>query len=1397
MYQPEAAYRNLRELARRSGQGEFGFYEALDFTAARIPEGKSVVVVRAYMAHHQGMSLVALDNVLQGRVMQARFHAEPRITAADLLLQERGIRFVEAPELVEADVPVSQGLDEHTEVSRTVVGHNSPTPLMHLLSNRTYSVMVTDSGGGYSSCRSRAVTRWREDATQDCWGSFIYLYDMEYEKHWSAGFQPTAVVPDEYRVHFNEESVIIARRDGLLRTTLAVVVATGDDGELRRVTLHNDSSRPRSVEVTSFAEIVLAPQLADVAHPGFSNLFIQTEFIAQSGALLATRRPRSDREAPVWAMHVIAGSGDTPANLQYETDRRQFLGRGNSARNPQVMQDARPLSNTAGNVLDPVFSLRTRVVVPAKGNVSVTFATFMATSRDHALELVEKYRTPAFFEHVSEAAWTFARAELYYLQSSLSEAMLFQALASHLLVATPQLRAGAATGENTLDVTHLWRFSISGDRPILLIRCHGQDDMGFIQQCLRAQEYLRMKRLVIDVVILNERRHSYIQDLQLAIERIARAFTSQSVEGEDRGGIYPLAITAMSEAERTLLLTMARVVLEPSLGGLAELLHRPPATRSAEAVQPEPYSSEPTRAVPLAKAASQLEFFNGWGGFAAGGREYNMSVTRPTPMPWSNVLANEDFGSLVTERGSMCTWSLNSRENQLTAWSNDAVCDPSGEAFYLLEEGELWSATSQPIRREGAQCDVVHGQGYSRFDGSFREVGTTLTVFVTAEDPVKVCRLNITNHAAQARRVTVMSYVEWALGATRSGPTHTVITRIDPDTGAQFASNPALVDFGNRIAFCDLGGRQEYSTDSRHEFLGRNGSMAAPGGARSFAGWVEHSGKGQDPCCAFAVTLDLAPGAAQELVLVLGQAADAASARLLVRKYRALDIGLAFAAVEKRWDEMLGAIQIRTPDRALDLLFNRWLLYQTAACRMWGRAAFYQAGGAFGFRDQLQDSMALTLCAPAQVRAHLLRCAARQFVEGDVQHWWHQPSGRGVRTHFSDDRVWLPFTAHHYISTTGDAAVLDEVIPFIEGPALPLDREDAHYVPEISGTRASLYEHCARALDVSLKLGVHALPLMGGGDWNDGMNRVGHEGRGESVWLAWFLITTLRQFQPIAAARGDADRARRWQQASDGLTRACDAAWDGDWYRRAYFDDGTPLGSALNTECRIDSLAQSWAVLSGAADPARARIAMASLQEHLVRRDEGLVLLFEPPFEVAPMDPGYIKGYLPGLRENGGQFTHAAIWVLMAQAMLKDHRGVAELLGMLNPVRRSASPEDAQKYRVEPYVMASDVYSGGELSQRGGWTWYTGAAGWFYRAILEYVLGLRIKTDTLQIVPCVPPAWDSFEVSIRLPGIDYLVQMQRSGSGEAALLFDGAGMAGDTVPLVRDGQRHTVVLVLE
>ncbi len=1397
-YRPVEAAANLRALASAGGRGEYGYYESMDYTTGRVPEGKTVAVVRAYMAHHQGMSLVSLDNVLQKSAMRVRFHAEPAITAADLLLQERSIRFVEAPALIEEEEPQTHELADAPEVARTVEGFSSPSPVTHLLSNRRYTVMLTDSGGGYSSWRGRAVTRWREDATRDCWGTFIYLYDVDERRLWSSGFQPTAAVPDDYRVHFNEESGCIVRRDRGIRTTTTVVVAPEDDGELRRVTLRNDGIRPRNIELTSYAEVVLAPQRADIAHPGFSNLFVQTEFVPESGALLAMRRPRSEREKPLWAVHVIATpTGAAP--LQYETDRYRFIGRGNGNRSPQALQDGQVLSNTTGNVLDPIFSLRTRVTVPPRSSVSVAFASFVAESREQALALAVKYRTQGLFDHVVESAWTFARADLHYLRSSLGEATLFQSLAAHLILSTRQLRAAAGPRDrNTLDVTHLWRYSISGDRPILVIRCHSHDDIPFVEQVLRAQEYLRIKQLVIDGVVLNERRHSYMQDLQQAIERTARAFAVQVAEGEDRGGIFTLTFDGMGVAERALLLALARVVMNPAQGSLQEQLSRPAIKRLPANVLPRESRMVPTQYVAAPAASDRLEFFNGWGGFAGDTGEYRIRLAGVgnTPAPWSNVLANEQFGALVTERGSMCTWSMNSRENQLTPWSNDAVSDPSGECLYLVaDDGECWSPAPQPVRRAEAKYEIAHGQGYSRFNTSFREFDSELTVFVAAADPVKVCRLRVTNNGVASRGVTVVSYVEWALGASRTPASHDVQTHLDTATGAQFAANPALIDFGTRVAFCDLGGRQQYYTDSRKDFLGRNGDTAAPVGLRDFAEWSSGGEPGLDPCCAFTVSVELAPGETEEFTLVLGQAADAEGARQLVGKYRDTSAATALQAVQSRWNALLDTVQIRTPDRALDLLFNRWLPYQTIACRLWGRTAFYQSGGAYGFRDQLQDGMAMNLQLPAEARAHLLRAASRQFVEGDVQHWWHPPSGRGVRTHFSDDRLWLPYAVQRYIEVTGEIAVLDEAVPFIDGPELPLEREDAHYQPGIAEFSGTLYEHCARALDRSLATGAHGLPLIGGGDWNDGMNRVGHAGRGESVWLAWFLIDQLQRFAPLAEARGDHAHAERWRAHATALAQACETeAWDGDWYRRAFFDDGTPLGSATNTECRIDSLAQSWAVLSGAADPARARASMDEVWKQLVHPEQGLVLVFTPPFDKAPTDPGYIKGYLPGLRENGGQYTHAAIWVLIAEAMLGNEERVAGLLEMLNPVNRSATQASTRIYRVEPYVLAADIYSGTGIAQRGGWTWYTGAAGWMYRAVLEYVLGITASAESLRITPCVPPEWADFEVNLRLPGADYVVRMRRRES--RALLLDGEAVAGDAVPIRRDGARHIVEIHL-
>ena len=1405
MYLPHAAVENFDRLEKQGALGRFGFYEALDFTPTRLAEGQRVAIVRCYMAHHQGMSLVAFANVVHDGAMRHRFHRAALILAADLLLQER------IPLGADTDsLPILLDLSEVKEsVQPPIRRVPSPTsfiPSTRLLSNGRYVVMITAAGSGYSQWKNLAVTRWREDVTRDAWGSYIYLRDIANGQVWSAGYQPTAVPPDEYEVVFAEDRVRITRTDGSIVSTLEIVVSPEDDAEIRRLSLVNNGLHAREIEITSYAEVVLAPLPADIAHPAFSNLFVKTEYLPQARALVAGRRQRSPGDSDIWAAHILADDR-VDDGLQYETDRSRFIGRGQTLREPIAVMDGRPLTNTVGSVLDPIFSLRTRIRIAAGATHHVTFTTLVAASRQEVAELADKYRNVATFERVSAMAWTHAHVQLYHLRTKPDEAQLFQYLANRLLYADPSLRpSGKLMQTNTLNVTGLWRYGISGDRPVVLLRVTEFEDRALVEQLLRAHEYWRIKGLAVDLVILNEKEPSYVEDLQTLLEGMVRenqAFSTHLEQG-NHGAIFVMRADQLSPEGRQLLQTAARAVLVSSRGTLAEQLLR--RLRPASAfVKVKPKHKPASAAYPLPLAPPPLEFFNGLGGFSDDGREYVIVLDKGqwTPAPWINVIANAEFGFMVSELGSGCTWSGNSRENLLTPWSNDPVSDPPGEMFYLRDDetGALWSPTVLPIRVDHAGYVIRHGQGYSRFEHASHGIHSELLQFVSPDDPIKISSLTLTNVSGRSRRLTITAYVEWVLGASRSVTASHIITELDPETGALFAYNPWDAEFGQRIAFADLAGRQSGCTGDRAEFIGRNGSLDAPACLLGSNTLKNRVGAGLDPCAALQTVVELAPNGRTEIIFLLGQGNDRAQAGELVQCYRATETATALANVKQSWEQVLAKIQVKTPDRELDILLNGWLLYQTLGCRLWARAAFYQVGGAFGFRDQLQDSMALAVTRPDLTRAHLLRAAARQFSEGDVQHWWHPPTGRGVRTRFSDDRVWLPYAVLRYIKVTGDTDILAEPLPFQEGAALMPEQDDAYYQPTQSLQQASLFEHCARALDLSLETGSHGLPLMGSGDWNDGMNRVGNQGKGESVWLAWFLIATLDEFAPLAAVRGEVQRATSWHEHAAQLKTAVETeAWDGAWYRRAYFDDGSPLGSATNAECRIDSIAQSWGVISGAAGIEHAHRAMQSVREYLVRDGDDLVLLFTPPFDKTERDPGYIKSYPPGIRENGGQYTHAAIWSVIAYAMLGEGDQAMELLRMLNPIKRTSTRTGVYAYKVEPYVLAADIYAEPPHVRRGGWTWYTGAAGWFYRAGLESILGLQIRADQLVFAPCIPKAWRSYTIFYQHGTSRYDITVENPNGvahGIATIELDGECLLNaNGITLQDDGRPHKVKVVL-
>jgi cyclic beta-1,2-glucan synthetase len=1408
MVDASAAAANLARLAANGAFGRYGPYEAVDYTRERLPESINYAVIRAYFAHHQGMSLIAITNVLCDGVFRRRFYGEAMVRAAELLLEERppqhGFTFsrtvADRPPRIQLPAAVAP-------IGRRLRSPHTASPVTQVLSNGTYAVMASAAGGGYSKWERLAVTRWRPDATLDAAGTFIFLRDRTTDAVWSATYQPTAVEPDEFEARFSEDSILFERRDGTLATALEIVVSPEDNTELRRLVIENHGDEAHEIEVTSYAEVVLTELAADIAHPAFANLFVETEYAPQFRALLAARRARSSTDQGAWLAHLLARTPAALGTLQYETDRARFLGREGSLRAPRAVCGGGPLSNTVGPVLDPIVSLRVRLSIPAGERSELVFVTTVARTRAEVLAAADKYQEPAVFERVSSSAWTQAQVLLRHLDIDVNETRQFQELAAQCLYPDPAARASGEFGiRNRLPTSALWRFGISGDLPIVVVSIADLSQKAFAWQMLRAHEYWRAKRLAIDLVFLNERGASYLQDVEAFLQDLIRArqATAGHETHEPQGGVAVVRADLATPQERLLLLATARVVLDPERGSLVDQVRRVRAQAYAPAppVHPAQIAADaPQRRSTY--AGPPLQLFNGTGGFSADGREYVVIQAdgERTPAPWVNVIANESFGTVVSASGSAFSWAQNSREHQLTPWSNDPVTDASGEACYVRddESGRIWSPAPLPIRVPGVEYVTRHGQGYTKFESTCNGIATEWLQLVAPADPLKVLRLALTNRTRVRKRLSVTHYFEWVLGSARAQTASELVTEWDETARALFARNPLSAEFNQRIAFAALARELTSYTGDRREFLGRHGDRTQPAALRKGAGLSPRVGAALDPCAALQTEIALAPGERVEVVALLGEANDREEARDLIERYRTLSVDEVLTAVRDRWNDLLDTLTVKTPDRALDLMLNRWLLYQTVSCRLWGRSAFYQSGGAFGFRDQLQDAMALALTHPSFLESQCLAAAAHQFEEGDVQHWWHPPRSRGVRTRCSDDLLWLPFATAHYIETIGDETILASEVPFLRGPPLAPEASDAYFEPEVSPVSASLYEHCARALDARLSVGRHGLPLIGSGDWNDGMNEVGEKGEGESVWLAWFLYANLVRFAPFAEQRGESTRAQRWRAHADSLRAAVEEhGWDGAWYRRAFFDDGTPLGTAQADECRIDSIAQSWSVISGAADPERARRAMQSMAEYLIRAGDELALLLTPPFNRAEPDPGYIRGYVPGVRENGGQYSHAAAWCAIAYALLGESERAVEILAMINPIQRARTRSGVASYRVEPYVTAADIYSESPHVRRGGWTWYTGSAGWLYRAAVEWVLGIKKRGTRLIVQPCLPRDWPGFEAVLKFGDARYEIVV-RNGTGPRKMALDGRVSEDPHTPieLIDDGSSHRVTISFE
>ena len=1411
MVAPNAAASNFEAIAAIGGCGAYGFYEAIDFTPARIASSERCEVIKAYMAHHQGMTIAALANTVLDNTIAHRFHAAPMVQAAELLLQERAPRLV--PRAVQRAALI-KARSEEDDLSlaggRRISVRKGPTPDCHVLANGRLSVLMTAAGSGYTRWNGLAVTRWQGDPALDNLGSFIYLRDVHSGAMWSAGHQPVGVEAAFSEAAFTEDRVQLTRTDAKLKTVLDVIVSSEDDATCRRVSISNLGKKVRTIEVTSYEELVLAPLDADAAHPAFSKLFVETAYDEDAGAVLATRRRRGPLDPHIHAATFIASDGGPSVKFEYETDRAKFIGRGRTLASPISIINGRPLEGNVGAVLDPVFALRRRVTIPPGVTVRVTFWTVVAASHESIVPLIAKYKDGATFARSATLAWTHGLVELRHLGIDADDAMLFQQLAGALAYSSPALRASEQVLQSgALGFSALWPAEISGDLPIVLVRIEDVEDLSLVRQMLHAYEYWRSKGIEADLVILNEHGASYQQELQTALETLCQSVPSRHrlTRDNSKGAVFLLRSDLIQPATLSALPAAARAVFRARRGSLAEQIVRLTA-RASVSISPPPRPA-PVEVSARRVDTSDLEFFNGYGGFRRDGREYVIVLDggQTTPAPWINVIANATFGFQVGADGGGYTWCTNSRERQLTPWSNDPVINRPGEVFYVRDEdtGELWSPTASPIRDHANPYIIAHGQGYTRFEHISRGIELVLEQFVAGDDPVKISRLTLRNVSGRARRLSVTSYAEWVLGSSRRATAAQISTEYDSKDHAIYARNPWHHFFPERVAFACLSGEIVEWTADRGGFIGHNGTLDNPSGLAPGITMQSTAGTGYDACAVLQTRLRLPSSGVTEVVALLGDASNKDEAQRLVAKYSGIDAGAALGATVAKWDQFLGAIQVKTPDRALDILMNHWLPYQTLSCRLWGRAGLYQAGGAFGFRDQLQDVMSLAMTRPHLTRAHILKAAGRQFPEGDVQHWWLEPSGHGVRTRIADSCLWLAYVTAHYVKTTGDTAVLDEAIAFIDGPQLKDHQHEVYFLPHLSDQTGSLFEHCARALDRSLGVGEHGLALFAGGDWNDGMNRVGIEGRGESIWLSWFLITCLNGMLPYAAARGEKERAQRWRTHAGNLRAAIEAhGWDGKWYRRGYFDDGTPLGSSLSEECQIDTIAQSWSVISGSGDQKRALTAMASVKDRLIDEEAKLALLFDPPFDKTNLDPGYIKGYPPGIRENGGQYTHAAAWSVIAMAELGDGDGAGKLLSLINPVNLSTTRADSRRYRLEPYVVAADVYSIGPNRGRGGWSWYTGAAGWIYRAALEHVLGVRKEGDFLIVQPCIPREWPGFEVTY-IDGTSsyHIVVTNPAGVSRGVVAVACNGSPFDirddmsvTIPLNADGTSQEIIVTM-
>lgn len=1426
-YKNDGGIDNLRYIKSLGALGKYGFIESLDYTGRRIGKGEKAKEVRCYMVHHLGMSLMALDNVLNNNILQERFHNIPEIKATELLLKERVANNITFERKVDTNY-LENKIEKQYFIPRIFEGIKSNDPEVLLLSNGSYSTMVTQYGSGYSKKDDMTVYRWKGDAVTDGLGMFFYIKDTVSKEYWSATYEPCKRNL-EYIAEFTLDKAKFQMKNEDIETNYQVVLSTEDDVEIRKIIIRNTGEYERSIEVTSYLEVTLSSFEADVVHPSFSNLFITTEFNEETQSLIGNRRARAKDGKTPYILNTIVLRDEEKPQVSYETSRINFIGRDRDLKSPEVMDKTSSLSNTTGIVLDPIMSLRTKLIIKAGEEREIYYITAVGESKSEVLKLASKYRNIKTVEKVSETYNYSSQLELKYLGIKSAQANVYQSLASYILF----LHSGRDNRENfikgiKLNQENLWAYGISGDLPIVMMVVNNENDIDLVRQMVNMHYYLRNKGLKIDLVIYNEEEISYEEPLQKSIGEAVRNSSSRDTINK-AAGVFIHNKATMGEEVKEFLIGIARLFIDSNNGSLVKqieeakrdepkdyLRHKElynvkrvrkqslndivrvekTEDKNSENIEVKKYKNKGNENVECTNEKKNLEFFNGYGGFNRENNSYIIKLKdyEETPAPWINVISNEDFGFHISESGSAYTWCENSRENKITPWSNDWVTDPLGEALYIRDDntGEYFSITPKPIR-DGGEYVIEHSFGYSTFRHTAYNISGIMTAFSPKGEKLKLYKVTLENLSSIDKELSIAYYAQLVLGVHSYSTSKYISTYIKENyIGGQ---NPYSKYFGKLKAYLSIqGGERQSFTGDRKEFIGVGGDLSRPSMLK-YEELSNSSGGTLDPCLAALSKIKLKAGEIKELVIILGQEEDDKLIEEKIVKYNNIsEIDKSLEGVKEYWSNFLGNIQVKTPDPSMDYMLNGWLMYQTLSCRYLARTAFYQSGGAYGFRDQLQDSISIGILNPKVTRDQILRSASRQYVEGDVQHWWHPVVNAGIRTRFSDDLLWLPYVVIGYLESTGDYGILEEKAPYLEDDELRDGEDERYTIVNTSNKEGTIYEHCLKAIDRALKFGSHNIPLMGSGDWNDGMSTVGNKGKGESVWLGWFLYKILDGFTDICEKQNDNEKKEKYLKFQEFIKENQEKnGWDGEWYRRAYFDDGTPLGSRENDECKIDSLAQSWAVISGAGNIERSIEAMKSVDKYLVNKDNGMIMLLSPPFNNSDLEPGYIKGYVPGVRENGGQYTHAAVWVILALTKLGMGDKALKYYNMINPINHSSTEREARNYKVEPYVMAADVYIKEPHGGRGGWSWYTGASGWMYKVGLEDILGLKkVSGKGYEIKPCVPSDWNEYEINLKDEMGEYHIKVIRGK--EKGITINGNKIQGDLIPKT-EGKVEVVVKI--